>query len=132
MPNAVLKIVDSGTPLSLRGALQSLSEVPFVQHQYRWLVGELRNHPPAQSSMLLAGYCAARRMSAYRQSRMIEFCQLIAGMTETEVASLPEKIHPSLPSNGTTKLASAPRRGILNKPKGSPANEHDRKAGQAP
>jgi hypothetical protein len=97
MPNAMLKMVDSDQPLSLSGVLQSLSEVPFAQHQYRWLIGEINRHPIPSSSVMLAGYCGARRLPAARRARFDEACMLIAGMSQSQIGKLPERINPAPP-----------------------------------
>ncbi len=90
--NAVLKLVDSSEPLTSEKVLRALSEVPFVRHQYKWLVDELASLPPKNASTLLAGYCGARRLPPAREKRFAESVRLLAGLTPPERAALPSRI----------------------------------------
>lgn len=111
MPNMVIKLLDSPAPISQEALLRSLAEVPFVRHQYRWLVSELALLPPAASTTMLAGYCGIRRMTPAREIRLAEACSLVSAMLPSEIAALPASLGPgqTLPPRTNPPLSPPPR-----------------------
>lgn len=100
MPNPIGRLADSAEPVTLESVLKGLSEVPFVGHQFKWLVGELRRHSPADGAVLMAGYCGLKKMDASRRARLGGACALLAGMSQSEFERLPETIQPSVSQVG--------------------------------
>lgn len=114
MPNAVIKMLDSPSSMSKEELLEGLASVPFVRHQYRWLVSELASLPPTAATTMLAGYCGIRRMTPTRQQRLTEACAIVSAMTPSDLSSLPERIAPTANSSATLPTLAAPStQGIL-------------------
>lgn len=111
MPNAVIKLLDSSAPMSKEALLKGLAGIPFVRHQYRWLVSELARRPAPAAKVMLAGYCGMRRTSPEREKRLAEACGLVASMTNAEISRLPETIAP-VPGH-PLQLPIKPAPGIL-------------------
>lgn len=97
MPNAVIRLLDSQAQMSKETILRGLAEIPFVRHQYRWLVSEVATLPLAAAKTMLAGYCGMRRMSQKREVRLSEACALVSTLTPAEIANLPERISAPAP-----------------------------------
>lgn len=122
MPNSILKMVDSPDPMTRDGVLQALSEVPFVQHQYKWLVGEIARLPSQNAAVLLSGYCGARRLPPHRESRLREACILLSTLSEPEINALPDQISPVTQRHPTPTPPTTPtsRPGINHGTEGRP------------
>lgn len=101
MPNSFITLIDSKNKLTEETVLDGIANIPFAQHQYKWLIGELRELPQAEAVALASSYGGVKKLSPYRLDRIKEVCRVVSNIPDLEFNKLPEVISPPL-ARGTT------------------------------
>lgn len=96
MANSFISLIDSDETLTESTVLGGIANVPFVRHQYKWLLGEIRKLPLDGGASLVAGYCGIKKLSQSRRGRIEEACRVVSSIPDLEFAKLPESISDSL------------------------------------
>jgi hypothetical protein len=92
MPNSLISLLDQKDPLTVSAVLKAMEGVPFMKHQFRWLVGEVVRGDGTTAERMMAGYAGVKKLDARRKLRIAEAVGLIKTLTATEVAQLPSKV----------------------------------------
>lgn len=67
MPNAFIELIDSGGPINPATVLESLSRVPFVQHQFKWCCQTFANiKDPDEFQKKICGYTGVKKVTPPR------------------------------------------------------------------
>lgn len=98
MPNTFITLLDGKETLTEDNVLTALAGVPFVQHQYKWLVDRLTRETPDLGRSTLTGYVGIKRVTDKREIRFAEMLRLIQMVIPSRRDALPERINPQAPA----------------------------------
>lgn len=99
MANAFLRIVDGGGDFKAGDVLSALGSLNSVQHQFKWLIGEIRRRSVGDAHDMLASYAGIRTLTSERKVEIAKACDLIRAMDSKDIDSIPDPapIPPRLP-----------------------------------
>lgn len=101
MPNAFIDHIDSNEPVTARSALIALARVPFVAHQFRWLVCKVAAETHASALATLQGYSGMKRSSLWRDVRLDKVVAAIRTLSPAALKALPETLTCNDPRKAT-------------------------------
>ena len=94
--NKFIPFIDAKAPVTIKSALESLGTVPFLQHQFGWLVRKLAgtaDYPDFRRT--LCGYVGVKKITETRDIAMRSFFTLLRDLAQQNpafLASMPDRL----------------------------------------
>jgi hypothetical protein len=96
--NPFLSLLDGSATLDATNIPTAIGGVPFVRHQFNWLLAQLAAKSPADAVVMLAGYTGVKKITPERAVRLEEMIRVLQAMTPHDRATFPL---PTMPTPAT-------------------------------
>jgi len=94
--NKFIPFIDAKTQVAIKPALEALGTVPFLQHQFGWLVRKLAGTADySDFRQTLCGYVGVKKITETRDIAMRSFFTLLRDLAQQNpafLASMPDRL----------------------------------------
>lgn len=87
--NTLLSLLDSKRPLNATNVPAAIGGVPFVRHQFNWLLVEIATKPSPDAVVMLANYTGVKKITPDRAVRLEQMVHIIQNRPTALLAALP-------------------------------------------
>ena len=87
--NSLLSLLDSLIPLDAANVPTAIGGVPFVRHQFNWLLAQIAAKSSPEAVVMLAGYAGVKKITPDRAARLEEMVRIIQAMSLPDRATFP-------------------------------------------
>lgn len=89
MANTFIQLLDAKGAITAAGTLRALAGVPFVTHQFAWLVQKVVT---SRDAATLASYAGVKNLTPDRAQRLSMCVSAISSLPASEIAGLPDRV----------------------------------------
>jgi len=92
MPNAFITLLDSGKDITPKTVIESLSQVPFLKHQFKWCVQKFAESPDHR---MICGYTGVKKITPKRTAALDKVGSVLQGLARnhpSEIEKIPDAI----------------------------------------
>ncbi len=93
--NSFITLLDAPEFLTTANVTAAIGGVPFIRHQFNWLLAELNGKTEMEARDMLTGYTGVKKINETRAIRLAEMIRLLRTLTPAQIATLPL---PALPA----------------------------------
>ena len=94
--NSFIALLDSSGFLTTTNVTAAIGGVPFVRHQFNWLLAELNRKTEVEAQIMLAGYTGVKKINETRAIRLAEMIRLLRTLSPAQIAALPLPAMPAV------------------------------------
>ena len=96
-PSSLIALLDSSANLNATNVPAAIGGVPFVRHQFNWLLVQLATKPSSEAVVMLAGYTGVKKITPGRVVRLEEMVRIIQNRPIALLEALPLPALPATP-----------------------------------
>ncbi len=96
--NSFLSLLDGSKTLDTTNVPAAIGGVPFVRHQFNWLLEQIAAKPDADAVNMLTGYTGVKKITPERATRLAEMVRLIKTIPAFQLATIALPAMPTPPA----------------------------------